>query len=168
MMLYAACLARIVPLESRRWTWWPLAPLVATAGLTLLYGEFRMAEYRTQVRERALNEDQQPLRVALLQEVVDTRFEFNPERNLATFELYWEAALRAREENPELDVILWPEGVFTENQPELRRRIVPRTGGREPEPFRIHETRRRACRRFSAEGPEGGRRRQSAVERRPL
>ena len=133
MMFSAACLARCLPWSTGRYGWWPLLPLVAVLGSTLGYGQYRLA---TAPRP---SEGERPLRVALLQEVVDTVFEFNPQRNLETFELYFAAARRAREAQPELDLILWPESSFTENQPDLLPReplVMPTELGMTESEFR--------------------------------
>jgi apolipoprotein N-acyltransferase len=131
MMFGSACLARMFPWGTQRFTWWPLLPLLGVLSITLGYGQYRLATAPQP------GPDDRPLRVALLQEVVDTRFEFNPQRNLETFELYFAAARRARETQPNLDLILWPESSFTENQPDLlpKEPIVapPELGVSEPE-----------------------------------
>jgi len=120
IMFCAACLARIPPIGGRHWQWWPLAPLAGALLLALAYGDYRTSEYQRMLADRHADGVARSLHVALLQEVVDTRFEFNPDRNVETFQLYWQAALDAREQYPELDVIIWPEGVYTANLPELR------------------------------------------------
>jgi len=60
-----------------------------------------------------------PLKVALIQRVIDTKFESDPDRNLDAFHQYREATLKASQENPKLDLIIWPESVFSENNPEV-------------------------------------------------
>ena len=74
-----------------------------------------------------------PLQVALIQNSIDTVFDYNEERNRRIFELYRQQTLDVCRAHPELDVIIWPESMFTENSPEflvedrqLRARIADR------------------------------------------
>ncbi|GIW92254.1 MAG: apolipoprotein N-acyltransferase [Pirellulaceae bacterium] len=57
------------------------------------------------------------LRAALIQADYDTVFEFNPERNLQMFTDYLKLAQQAAHREPDLDLIIWPESTFTENNP---------------------------------------------------
>lgn len=57
------------------------------------------------------------LRAALLQANYDTVFEYNPERNLQMFEDYLRLARHAGQHVPGLQLIVWPESAFTENNP---------------------------------------------------
>lgn len=92
------------------------APLLAAAvslALTCGYGEWR----RQQSLTLASSAQDTPVRVALLQGTFDTVFEYNPRRNEEVFEQYLRLAISAARENPELDLIIWPESTFTENNP---------------------------------------------------
>jgi apolipoprotein N-acyltransferase len=111
VLLVAASLARILPVNNEPRAVWPLVPLSVVLATTLGYGHWRMATAPTPATT--------PLKVALIQRVVDTKFEFDPDRNLDAFQQYWDAMLKARQENPDLNLIIWPESVFSENNPEV-------------------------------------------------
>ncbi|MFM9116326.1 MAG: apolipoprotein N-acyltransferase, partial [Planctomycetota bacterium] len=73
------------------------------------------------------------LHIALIQNSIDTVFDYNEERNRRTFERYREQTLEVCRAHPELDLVIWPESMFTENSPEflvedpqLRARIADR------------------------------------------
>lgn len=95
--------------------------LLAIWSFVLLYGAFRLT---TSPRSPII------LRAALLQANYDTVFEYNPERNLRMFEDYLRVAERASRECPDLQLVIWPESTFTENNPYL----VSRTGPIPPQP----------------------------------
>ena len=59
------------------------------------------------------------LKVALIQEVFNTRFENNPDHNSDVFRTYRDSTLAARDAHPDLDLVVWPESVFTANAPEF-------------------------------------------------
>jgi apolipoprotein N-acyltransferase len=113
VMLVAACVARMLPLQSRSWTLWPAAPAVAVVGAALLYGQYRLNEQPPDAT------DGRVLRVALIQGSSDTIFEYNPERDQQAFRDYFEESLRARDEHPDLDLVIWPESMFTAGLPDL-------------------------------------------------
>jgi apolipoprotein N-acyltransferase len=85
-----------------------LAAAGALAG-TLVYGAWRLQPAETA--------DSPTVRVALLQGTYDTIFEYNPRRNEEIFEQYLRLASAAAREQRDLDLILWPESTFTENNP---------------------------------------------------
>lgn len=105
VMTVAACLWR--SLSSWRSA---VAHLAVAAGLllaALAYGHLRLEEAPGPTRAR----------VALLQGTYDTIFEYNPERNLDMFRQYLGLAEQASRAHPDLDLIVWPESTFTENNP---------------------------------------------------
>ena len=59
------------------------------------------------------------LKVALIQESFNTRFEANADHNSEVFRTYGDSTLGARDAHPDLDLIVWPESVFTANSPEF-------------------------------------------------
>ena len=59
------------------------------------------------------------LRIALIQESIDTIFEYHPERNVEAFRRYLDRTAAACAEHGPLDVVVWPESMFTENTPEF-------------------------------------------------
>lgn len=127
VMLVAASLARMLPIDGQPRAVWPCVPLAVVLAGTLGYGYARMAAAPTE-HTRTVQADAprnspapKPLRVALIQRVIDTKFESDPDRNLDAFQQYWEATLQARQEHPDLQLIIWPESVFSENNPEVLR-----------------------------------------------
>jgi apolipoprotein N-acyltransferase len=121
VMLVAACAARMLPIDNRPRAIWPILPLILILVATLGYGHLRLrsapSDHATETPPNSLGA---PLKVALIQRAIDTKFEFAPQRNVDTFEQYWKATLQARKENPDLDLIIWPEATFTENHPEVQ------------------------------------------------
>jgi apolipoprotein N-acyltransferase len=91
--------------------YWPIAVAVLVLALTAAYGVVCL-RHQTPAGARSL-------KVALLQGTVDKVFEFNPARNERTFRTYLALAEQARDRRPDLDLIVWPESVFTANTPEL-------------------------------------------------
>lgn len=59
------------------------------------------------------------LSVALVQENSPTLFEANPQRNALSWQSYLTLTNQIRETNPELDLVIWPESVFTADHPIL-------------------------------------------------
>lgn len=107
VMTVAACgLELMVAKGRRRWTAALLAALVLT--VSLLYGAWRL---------RSPSQGPVILRAALIQANYDTRFEYNPERNLRMFEDYLRVAEKAVEEYPQVQLVIWPESAFSENNP---------------------------------------------------
>jgi apolipoprotein N-acyltransferase len=110
VMLVAACGTEMV-LRWRRGAiaWVPGLAATTALALTVVYGAWRL---------QSVESDESPrVRVALLQGTFDTVFEYNPRRNEEIFEQYLRLATVAAHEHPDLDLILWPESTFTENNP---------------------------------------------------
>ncbi len=110
IMAVAACLARTVPdaasSQPRRWTIWPLGVAALVLAAVLGYGLVPRAADRpaaTDIR----------LRVALIQSSFDTIFEANPDRDREVFARYLELSRQAIEQHPDVDLVVWPESVFT-------------------------------------------------------
>ncbi|MFT7639776.1 MAG: apolipoprotein N-acyltransferase [Pirellulaceae bacterium] len=59
------------------------------------------------------------VKVALLQESVKTRFEYNPKRAKATLNLYKTRARNAYNQHPDIDLIVWPESSFNGSPPDI-------------------------------------------------
>ncbi len=57
------------------------------------------------------------MRVALIQQSVDTIFEYNPDRNAETFDKYRELTLETCRAHPDLQMIVWPESMLSANSP---------------------------------------------------
>ena len=57
------------------------------------------------------------LTAALIQENSPTMFEANPDRNARSWQSYMELTKATQKSNPNLDLIIWPESVFTADNP---------------------------------------------------
>ena len=106
----AACLARMLPVDGRPAAWWPFVPLVVTLAATLAYGQYRTGQTTGPEPPRAT------VRVALIQGSIDTVFD---DTRLAseTFKQYRELSLEAIRRDRNLDLIVWPESMFTAELP---------------------------------------------------
>ena len=109
VMLIAACCERLVPMQGRqRVTVQPLLIASVVLFCTLAYGGYRLDSVAT---------SSQTLKVALIQGSFDTQFDGDPSRNEQAYEDYVALTQRAAQENPDLDLVIWPESMFTANQP---------------------------------------------------
>ncbi len=114
----------LTPNARRRAIAYGLATL-AIPGLMLSYGAWRLA----QSPNNDSNNDSPHLRIALIQESIDTIFEFNPQRNVDAFERYLKRSVEACGSEEPLAAVVWPESMFTENSPEFlfeQREGLPR------------------------------------------
>jgi apolipoprotein N-acyltransferase len=102
VMLAAACLARIPPIDGSPWSTWPLAPLAAVLGAVLLYGHWRTGDPAAP----------SVAKVALIQGSIDTTFEFNPNRPQQVYSEYDRLTRQALGEHPDIDLLIWPETMF--------------------------------------------------------
>ncbi len=111
VMLCAACLTEMwLGFRTNR-RWLPVAVAIAGLGGTCGYGWWRV--------QTTPKPSDQPLRVALLQGTRDKVFVTNPQLEEESFEQYRELMKRARDADPDVDLIVWPEGAFTGNFPEV-------------------------------------------------
>jgi apolipoprotein N-acyltransferase len=102
VVLVAACVARMLPLDGRRWAVWPAVLAVLAVSATLVYGTIR-----------AGFEPSTPgPRVALIQGSIDTELKFDPARELEVHEHYLALTRRALSAYTDLDLIVWPETMF--------------------------------------------------------
>ena len=109
VMLIAACCERLVPMQGRqRVTVQPLLIASVVLFCTLAYGGYRLD---------SVTISSQTLKVALIQGSFDTQFDGDPSRNEQAYEDYVALTQRAAQENPDLDLVIWPESMFTANQP---------------------------------------------------
>ncbi|MFO0867407.1 MAG: apolipoprotein N-acyltransferase [Pirellulales bacterium] len=124
MMAIAACLLESVLAwrarrldehagGGRRAATYLVAATTLLAG-TLGYGAWRLAHSPLPHADPA-----DRLRIALIQESIDTIFEYHPERNVEAFRRYLDRTAAACAEHGPLDVVVWPESMFTENTPEF-------------------------------------------------
>jgi apolipoprotein N-acyltransferase len=85
----------------------PVAIAFTLVILTLAYGWFRL-------HEQMPKSNKQPLRVALIQGSLDTRFDQpHDERTRETFGQYDPLTRAAVSKEPQLDLVVWPESMFT-------------------------------------------------------
>lgn len=105
VMLVAAAAASSWPSRGQPWRWRPLAVAAGVLGLVALYGGVRMASNPAGESPR--------LSVALLQGTRDKVFEVNPELDQQTHTQYTKLMAQARDAQPDLDLIVWPEATFT-------------------------------------------------------
>lgn len=102
IVLVAACLARMVPLESTRRAWWPALPLAAALAGVLLYGHWRLNQQTTTPGPK----------VALVQGSIDIDMKYDPSESQRISEQYYGLTRRALREHPNVDLVVWPETMF--------------------------------------------------------
>ena len=105
VMLVAAALATMLPWAGERSNWRPLIPLTGILAATLGYGAWRLGYESPHASET-------PLRVALLQNSVDTIFGVSADYHAQTCTKYQHQAVAAAKAYPDLDLMIWPESVF--------------------------------------------------------
>lgn len=111
VMLTAAAITDVVAEgRRRRVAWVSIAAALVALGATTLYGMRRLDT-------PAEAADSPTVTVAMLQGTYDTIFEFDPQRNVDMFEQYLGLAQRVSREHPDVQLLLWPESTFTENNP---------------------------------------------------
>ncbi|HRX79995.1 MAG TPA: apolipoprotein N-acyltransferase, partial [Pirellulaceae bacterium] len=114
VVFVGACLARSMPQSSRRWTAWPVFVAAATLACVFAYGRAKIGD---------LDGDEAPrtLKVALIQGTEDTIFDSATaqQRAIDSFNQYWRLTLDVCSRHDDLDLIVWPEGMFSGNLPQL-------------------------------------------------
>ena len=120
VMFVAACLARMLPVETDadaapipRWELWPTIPAFLMMAVVLGYGVARQRD-----AERA-SSPRSPLRVALIQGSFDTIFAYDPERDRNIFLRYLELSEQAVERYPTVQLVVWPESMFSGDLAEI-------------------------------------------------
>jgi apolipoprotein N-acyltransferase len=100
----AACLARMLPLGSRRFARWPLLPLAASFAIVLGYGAWRQSQETSRPGPT----------VALIQGSIDISMKSSPDRAQADeiTEHYVSLTREALQTEQQLDLIVWPETMF--------------------------------------------------------
>lgn len=104
VMFVAACLARCVPWAGSRATAWPLLPAGVMLAVVLAYGQWRMSNVVLTPGPR----------VALIQGSIDTTIKADPGKKELIFDQYFDLSRDALRQQPELDLIVWPETMFRE------------------------------------------------------
>ena len=115
IMLVAACLARMLPIDGRRPAVWPALPLAATMAATLAYGQFRLTQHwQTSLASATPT----TARVALIQGSIDTTVKTDPTQAVTVSNAYIALTSRAIQEAERrqparpLDLVVWPETMF--------------------------------------------------------
>ncbi len=114
IVFVAACLATMLPSIGPLWLseragvkaggfrLWPLLPAGAALGLVLAYGGWRLAHPAGTTGPT----------IALIQGSIDTELKFDPARQREVHPHYFGLSQQAREQAPDLDLIVWPETMF--------------------------------------------------------
>ncbi len=105
VMFVAACLARMLPCDTRRRALWPLLPAAGLMAAVLVYGHFRTVNVETDPG----------LKIALIQGDIDIQLD-EPDNYRKTAEAtdreYRDLTAKAISDFPQIDLIVWPETVF--------------------------------------------------------
>jgi apolipoprotein N-acyltransferase len=102
VMFIAACLARMCPWNTNRWSLWPAAAAAALLAATLSYGTLRMqGDY-----------ERPGPTIALVQGSVDARLKAEPELNEPILREHMGLSADAVAQNKDVDLIVWPETMF--------------------------------------------------------
>jgi len=102
IVLVAACVARMLPLEGKPRVWWPALPLAGVAGAVLLYGSWRLGEQTTRPGPK----------VALIQGSIDIEMKHDAKRAEQILDQYYGLTKQAVRDHRDLDLIVWPETMF--------------------------------------------------------
>ena len=93
-----------------------IAPLLSTVAIAGFFGFSAWMYFEG--KKIASSDSAKPLlRVALIQEVAETRFEYNPERAQTSWERYSHLSAETLKDDPSIDVIVWPESIYSLNRP---------------------------------------------------
>ena len=114
VMLVAACLEQAAPCQGRRWAWKPLMIVPVVLAGVLAYGHWRLATGPT------ADPDGPVVRVALIQGAIDTQFGDGDRRAdpvEPSFAQYRQLTLQAVARHGDLDLVVWPESMFTGDLP---------------------------------------------------
>ena len=138
VVFVGACVARSLPQRGRQWSIWPLATAVGVVACVFAYGRAQMAVRNT-------GADVTRLKVALIQgtedTILDSDVEAAQQRASETFNQYWRLTLDVCARHDDIDLIVWPEGVFSGGVPQLvvKGRIFPPPGsGFDPRQFELN------------------------------
>jgi apolipoprotein N-acyltransferase len=102
IVFVAACLTRMLPGEGAPRAWWPAVPAAAALLAVLAYGHWRLGQQTTTPGPK----------VALIQGSVDIDMKLDDTKAQRIVEQYFGLSRRAVRENPDLDLIVWPETMF--------------------------------------------------------
>ena len=102
VMCGAACVARMLPVAGKRWTWWPAGVLGFLLLSVLGYGSWRLGHPAGAKGPR----------IALIQGSTDTEIKSDPTKNQIVFQEYFDLSIKAVQSTKEIDLLIWPETMF--------------------------------------------------------
>lgn len=105
VMLVAACLARIIPLEGQRTAVWPAVPAILILAAVLGYGHMRISQGQ-------VPSDEPLKRIALIQGSIDSTLKSDPGKQSQVQADYVRLSREAVDRYGRLDLIVWPETMF--------------------------------------------------------
>ncbi len=104
ILLVAASLARMLPLDGERRALWPAIPAALVLAAVLGYGHSRMGSA----------EPRPGIKVALIQGSIDTQMKTDPSQAKKIHDQYLGLTQQAVDGHTDLDLIVWPETMFRE------------------------------------------------------
>lgn len=105
VMFVAASLARMMPCNTSRPAFWPLAPIVAMLAAAVFYGQARIAA----------DSGKPGPRIALIQGSIDIEMRYDPKMKERIFREYYGLSKETVEKDRHLDLIVWPETMFLDS-----------------------------------------------------
>ncbi len=102
VVFVAACVTRMIPWRGQRFAVWPVVPLAAVLGAAVGYGHWRMAGDHTRPGPT----------VALIQGSIDAELKTDEKQQNAVLDEYLQLSKRALTEQPNLDLLVWPETMY--------------------------------------------------------
>ncbi|MGH7140747.1 MAG: apolipoprotein N-acyltransferase, partial [Pirellulales bacterium] len=105
VILVAACFARCLPIDGRRWAAWPLLPAAAAFIAVLAYGYWRLDHAAGRPGPT----------IALIQGSIDTELKDDPVKRRQIYPHYFALSQQAVDREPELDLIVWPETMYRDS-----------------------------------------------------
>ncbi len=96
---------------------WPVATAAALVLATVVYGQITLRKYDARLAADPQHAVQ--VNVALIQHSFDTIFQFDPQREREIFASYLQLSREAVMQQPDLDLIVWPESVYSGTLGEL-------------------------------------------------
>jgi apolipoprotein N-acyltransferase len=102
VVFVAACVARMIPWRGQRLAVWPVLPLAVVLAAAVGYGHWRMAGDHTRPGPT----------VALIQGSIDAELKADEKQQNAVLDEYLQLSKRALTEQPNLDLLVWPETMY--------------------------------------------------------
>jgi apolipoprotein N-acyltransferase len=119
VLLVAACVARMLPCEGQPRAFWPAPPAAALLMLVLIYGYVTSSSVRTSPGPK----------VALIQGSIDTTMKADPAEVSHIHKQYIDLTREALADEPDLDLIVWPETMCRSSLIEALPDARPPIGG---------------------------------------